>query len=188
MIGRSVSFFNSCLVRWPLKTQMITGGTLTFLGDVICQNFIENTNKWDHLRSLRMGGFAVCVWSTVGYKWILLAEKWFPGRSAKSLFYKILIDQDSFIGERTGSVGPWLVPVRGIPIKTKKGHCGSIFIGCVLEHEWNSSRSFKRRGFEPIWPWLFWYFGQKLVNLDTGATCQFLFYSVDIQEANNISY
>jgi len=40
-----------------------------------------------------MGGFAVCVWSTVGYKWILLAEKWFPGRSAKSLFYKILIDQ-----------------------------------------------------------------------------------------------
>jgi len=93
MIGRSVSFFNSCLVRWPLKTQMITGGTLTFLGDVICQNFIENTNKWDYLRSLRMGGFAVCVWSTVGYKWILLAEKWFPGRSAKSLFYKILIDQ-----------------------------------------------------------------------------------------------
>lgn len=98
MIGRSVSFFNSCLVRWPLKTQMITGGTLTFLGDVICQNLIENTNKWDYLRSLRMGGFAVCVWSTVGYKWILLAEKWFPGRSAKSLFYKILIDQESFIG------------------------------------------------------------------------------------------
>ena len=101
MIGRSVAFFNSCLVRWPLKTQMVTGGTLTFLGDVICQNFIENTNQWDYLRSLRMGGFAVCVWSTVGYKWILLAEKWFPGRTPKSLFYKILIDQESFIYERS---------------------------------------------------------------------------------------
>ena len=130
MIGRSVSFFNSCLVRWPLKTQMITGGTLTFLGDVICQNFIENTNKWDYLRSLRMGGLAVCVWSTVGYKWILLAEKWFPGRSAKSLFYKIVIDQESFIGERN---------LTGLcewdPDKTDKGHCGSIFISCVPEHE-----------------------------------------------------
>ena len=80
---------------------MVTGGTLTFLGDVICQNFIENTNQWDYLRSLRMGGFAVCVWSTVGYKWILLAEKWFPGRTPKSLFYKILIDQESFIYERS---------------------------------------------------------------------------------------
>ena len=100
MIGRSVSFFNACLVRWPLKTQMVTGGTLTFLGDVICQNYIENTKQWDYLRSLRMGGFAVCVWSTVGYKWILLAEKWFPGRTAKSLFYKILIDQESFNRKR----------------------------------------------------------------------------------------
>ena len=89
---RFIVWFNSCLKRWPLRTQMITGGSLTFLGDVICQNVIEK-HEWDVWRSLRMGGFGAFVWSAVGYKWVLLAEKWFPGRNAKSLFYKILIDQ-----------------------------------------------------------------------------------------------
>ena len=63
--------FHYALKKWQLRTQMITGGSLTFLGDVIAQQGVEKRTWNDHdwTRSARMGLFAVVVWTGVGYKW-----------------------------------------------------------------------------------------------------------------------
>ena len=63
--------FHSELEKRPLRTQMIAGGSLTFLGDVIAQQGIEKRTLEEHdwTRSCRMGFFAIVVWTGVGYKW-----------------------------------------------------------------------------------------------------------------------
>ena len=113
IVRKAFGQFHNALQKWPLRTQMITGGTLTFLGDVIAQQGIEKRtfDEHDWVRSARMGFFAVIVWTGVGYKWYFsiiknkieitkkkilrftLAEKWFPGNSWQMMVKKLAIDQ-----------------------------------------------------------------------------------------------
>ena len=89
IVRQAFTQFHNALQKWPLRTQMVTGGTLTFLGDVIAQQGIEKRTLDEHdwVRSARMGFFAIVVWTWVGYKWYDYTTVVFLGQLKTSLTY-----------------------------------------------------------------------------------------------------
>jgi len=85
--------YDQTLQKRPLLIQCMTAGTLSALGDIVAQQVFEKPEMHDFGRTLKMTCFGFFYYAPLISKWMVLAEKLFPGRSPASLTRKIIIDQ-----------------------------------------------------------------------------------------------
>ncbi|EGC38494.1 hypothetical protein DICPUDRAFT_28562 [Dictyostelium purpureum] len=86
----------------PIITKAATSGTLYFLSDSLVQGIEifsykdkEGTErpKYKLDRSLRMAVFGFCVTGPVFHYWYNLLDKWYPKKTSRHIYIKMLIDQ-----------------------------------------------------------------------------------------------
>ena len=85
--------YDQTLQKRPLITQCITAGTLSALGDIVAQQVFEKPDSHNFSRTLKMTCFGFFYYAPLISRWMVLAEKLFPGRSPASLMKKIIMDQ-----------------------------------------------------------------------------------------------
>lgn len=73
--------------------QCITAGTLCALGDVLAQQVFEKPEVHNFARTLKMAGFGLFYYAPLCSKWMVLAERFFPGTSPASMIKKVVVDQ-----------------------------------------------------------------------------------------------
>ncbi|CBY14938.1 unnamed protein product [Oikopleura dioica] len=93
LAARLVSRYDQMLQKRPLLTQCITAGTLCALGDVLAQQVFEKPEVHNYARTLKMGGFGFFYYAPLCSKWMVLAERLFPGTSPASMIKKVVVDQ-----------------------------------------------------------------------------------------------
>jgi len=71
----------------------MTAGTLSALGDIVAQQVFEKPEMHNFARTLKMTCFGFFYYAPLISRWMVLAEKLFPGRSPASLTKKIIMDQ-----------------------------------------------------------------------------------------------
>lgn len=80
-ILKSLTFYERMITRYPIRTAMITGGTVGFCSDYVSQRI---TNKYDYKRSLRY----ICIAMTtcpIVFHWYKFIDRTFKTTSKRLL-------------------------------------------------------------------------------------------------------
>lgn len=86
--------YNRLLVAQPLLTKALTSLTGFTLGDVLAQNFVEESGKpYDIMRTVRLGSFGFLVHGTTGHYFYGFLDSRLPGTAPLTVASKVAIDQ-----------------------------------------------------------------------------------------------
>lgn len=85
--------YNRLLTSQPLLTKALTSFTGFTVGDVLAQNFVEKSEKYDVMRTLRMGSFGLLIHGTTGHYFYGFLDSKMPGTKPVTVASKVLIDQ-----------------------------------------------------------------------------------------------
>eukprot|EP01121_Diplochlamys_sp_Union-15-3_P004589 TRINITY_DN14774_c0_g1_i1.p1 TRINITY_DN14774_c0_g1~~TRINITY_DN14774_c0_g1_i1.p1 ORF type:complete len:186 (-),score=21.42 TRINITY_DN14774_c0_g1_i1:43-600(-) len=81
--------FLQLYVQHPYTASMVSVGTTSFLGDVICQKLLKSDGTWDPSRSINMGVMST-IMSPFITKYHFLLENRFPGKSFSAIAIKTM--------------------------------------------------------------------------------------------------
>eukprot|EP01084_Bolivina_argentea_P233479 393236_1 len=109
-MARFLKTYSDLLTRRPITMAMVSTGTLSFVGDIVCQ-YMEHsyslsetfhpTFKWDIIRSCRFGGIGVVFGPQLAIWYRTLATKIFIGDSFGVAMKRMVVDQALF--------APWAI-------------------------------------------------------------------------------
>eukprot|EP00616_Rhizochromulina_sp_CCMP1243_P013725 CAMPEP_0118978430 /NCGR_PEP_ID=MMETSP1173-20130426/23677_1 /TAXON_ID=1034831 /ORGANISM="Rhizochromulina marina cf, Strain CCMP1243" /LENGTH=179 /DNA_ID=CAMNT_0006928625 /DNA_START=11 /DNA_END=550 /DNA_ORIENTATION=- len=85
--------YNRLLETQPLLTKALTSMTGFTLGDVLAQNFVDKKEKYDVMRTVRLGSFGLLVHGTTGHYFYGFLDSKLPGTKPVTVASKVLIDQ-----------------------------------------------------------------------------------------------
>jgi protein Mpv17 len=85
--------YNKLLDAQPLLTKALTSFTGFTLGDILAQNFVEKGERYDPMRTLRLGSFGFFIHGTTGHYFYGLLDSKLPGTKPATVATKVLIDQ-----------------------------------------------------------------------------------------------
>lgn len=86
--------YNQLLASQPLLTKALTSLTGFTLGDVLAQNFIEESDKpYDIMRTVRLGSFGFLLHGTSGHYFYGFLDSKLPGTKPVTVASKVAIDQ-----------------------------------------------------------------------------------------------
>lgn len=86
--------YNALLEAQPLLTKALTSLTGFTLGDLLAQNFIEDSDKpYDLMRTVRLGSFGFLLHGTTGHYFYGFLDSKLPGTKPQTVATKVLIDQ-----------------------------------------------------------------------------------------------
>jgi hypothetical protein len=94
----------------------MTAGTLSTLADIVAQQVFEKPEMHNFARTLKMTCFGFFYYAPLISRWMVLAEKLFPGRSPASLMKKIIMDQTNI---SSGLTVGFLLINEGMTSKSK---------------------------------------------------------------------
>jgi protein Mpv17 len=86
--------YNKLLDAQPLLTKALTSLTGFTLGDMLAQNFIEDSDKpYDVMRTVRLGSFGFFLHGTTGHYFYGFLDGKLPGTAPITVATKVAIDQ-----------------------------------------------------------------------------------------------
>mmetsp|Transcript_3604 Transcript_3604/g.4314 ORF Transcript_3604/g.4314 Transcript_3604/m.4314 type:complete len:187 (-) Transcript_3604:126-686(-) len=86
--------YNALLEAQPLLTKALTSLTGFTLGDMLAQNFIEDSDKpYDVMRTVRLGSFGCLIHGTTGHYFYGMLDGKLPGTKPITVATKVAIDQ-----------------------------------------------------------------------------------------------
>mmetsp|Transcript_9084 Transcript_9084/g.12886 ORF Transcript_9084/g.12886 Transcript_9084/m.12886 type:complete len:187 (-) Transcript_9084:215-775(-) len=86
--------YNALLEAQPLFTKALTSLTGFTLGDMLAQNFIEDSDKpYDVMRTVRLGSFGALIHGTTGHYFYGMLDGKLPGTKPITVATKVAIDQ-----------------------------------------------------------------------------------------------
>jgi len=86
--------YNQLLSSQPLLTKALTSLTGFTLGDVLAQNFIEDSDKpYDVMRTVRLGSFGFLIHGTTGHYFYGFLDSKLPGTKPVTVATKVITDQ-----------------------------------------------------------------------------------------------
>lgn len=85
--------YNKLLEAQPLLTKACTSLVGFTAGDLLAQNFVEDNDKYDPMRTLRLGSFGFLVHGTTGHYFYGFLDSKLPGTKPVTVASKVIIDQ-----------------------------------------------------------------------------------------------
>ena len=79
------------MTRYLLLTNVVSGVVVDASGDFIVQKMIERTSAYDYPRTSRMAIVGMSL-TIPDHYWYKLLDKRFPGRCAKTITLKVILD------------------------------------------------------------------------------------------------
>merc|ERR1711990_961217 len=86
-------FYKDQLELYPMRTNMITGASITYLSDLIAQKKIEGKKDYDFNRGSRLASFSCFIGAPINTKWTVKIEQIWPGKSIFALTKKVITGQ-----------------------------------------------------------------------------------------------
>jgi protein Mpv17 len=85
--------YNKLLEAQPILTKACTSLIGFTAGDALAQNFVEDNEKYDYMRTLRLGSFGFLLHGTSGHFFYGMLDSKMPGTKPVTVASKVLIDQ-----------------------------------------------------------------------------------------------
>lgn len=86
--------YNKLLEAQPLLTKCLTSLTGFTAGDVLAQNFVEDSSKpYDIMRTVRLGSFGFLIHGSTGHYFYGFLDSKLPGTKPVTVASKVFIDQ-----------------------------------------------------------------------------------------------
>ena len=86
--------YNGVLDAQPLLTKALTSLTGFTVGDILAQNFVEDSGKpYDVMRTVRLGSFGFLIHGTTGHYFYGFLDSKLPGTKPATVATKVFIDQ-----------------------------------------------------------------------------------------------
>jgi len=86
--------YNQLLTSQPILTKALTSLTGFTLGDILAQNFVEDSDKpYDLMRTVRLGSFGFLFHGTTGHYFYGFLDSKLPGTKPVTVASKVIIDQ-----------------------------------------------------------------------------------------------
>jgi protein Mpv17 len=85
--------YNKLLSAQPLLTKATTSLVGFTAGDLLAQNFVEDNDKYDPMRTLRLGSFGFLVHGTTGHYFYGFLDSKLPGTKPATVATKVVVDQ-----------------------------------------------------------------------------------------------
>ncbi len=85
--------YNKLLEAQPLLTKACTSLVGFTAGDLLAQNFVEDNEKYDPMRTLRLSSFGFFLHGTSGHYFYGFLDSKLPGTKPVTVASKVIIDQ-----------------------------------------------------------------------------------------------
>ncbi|EEC13530.1 conserved hypothetical protein [Ixodes scapularis] len=89
-----ISFYTRLLQSHPIKTQIVTAGTIMLTGDVIAQKLIERRKGIDVHRAAGFFFLGLCYYGPFLVAWYVALDRWLVlGSGTSAAIKKVILDQ-----------------------------------------------------------------------------------------------
>ena len=85
--------YNKLLEAQPLLTKACTSLVGFTAGDLLAQNFVEDNEKYDPMRTFRLASFGFLCHGTTGHYFYGFLDSKLPGTKPVTVASKVIIDQ-----------------------------------------------------------------------------------------------
>lgn len=85
--------YQKALKRYPVATQAVQAGILMGLGDQIAQNFIDNSEIIDYVRTMKFAGIGLFISGPATRTWYGILDKYIGSKGYSIAMKKVACDQ-----------------------------------------------------------------------------------------------